>query len=342
MNGRNLYLLVVALSLLLSSCTLKVLHTDRVAARGARHLWPAHAFTPYSYDAFQQADLVALSQAAGTKFFTLAFIEATRGKACQASWNGRQPIGIWMQSSIQALRSTGGDVSMAFGGSAGNELSQSCATVSSLQAQYRSVINIYHLTHLDFDIEGKALTDARAMVQRNRAIASLQKQFVSTGRRLSVSYTLPVNVSGLTPSGINLLRDAILNGVTIDTINLMTMDYYSKHAPGNRMGQNAIRAASSVLRQLQPLYPGRSASQLWSLLGLTPMIGKNDDTREIFTLQDAQTVLNFARQQNLNRLSFWSVQHDRRCTHGQVAPHGCSGMRQQPYQYSQAFAAFIS
>jgi hypothetical protein len=307
------------------------------SAHPERIVWPDHYFAPYSYDAVSQADLVTLAHATGTKFFTLAFISDSKGQNCRASWNGRQAIGPWMQSSISALRAIGGDVSVAFGS---NELAGSCADVSSLQAQYRAVIEDYNLTHLDFDIEGSNLANTRANILRNRAIAGLQKAFAATGRRLVISYTLPTTIAGLTPAGISLLRDARRRGVHLTTVNIMTMNYYSQNAPGNQMGRDAIRTADNVFQQLHALYPARSAAQLWSMLGITPMIGVNRDTREIFSLRDARTLLNFAQQQHIAWLSFWSVQRDEKCSKGEVAPHLCTGVSQQPYQYARDFAGF--
>lgn len=302
--------------------------------------WPVRSFAPYSLDRSGQPDLIALSQATGTKFFTLAFIVTGQGRSCSASWNGKQPAGSWMRDTIGKLQAAGGDVSVAFGGSAGTELAYSCKTVSSLQNQYQSMIDAYHLTHLDFDIEGRALANTGGNHQRNKAIASLQKRAAAEGRSLTISYTLPVSVNGLTALGLNLLRDAIASGVTIGVVNLMTMDYHSKNAPGNQMGQNAIRAARSAFGQLHALYPSRSASQLWSMIGITPMIGVNADLQESFTLRDAQIVLNFAEKQQIALLSFWNIQRDRSCTKGEVAPHHCSGVTQQPYQYDRVFAPF--
>lgn len=302
--------------------------------------WPGRYFAPYSLDRSGRLDLAALSQSAGTKFFTLAFIVTSKGRSCSASWNGKQPVGSWMQDTISKLQAAGGDVSVAFGGSAGTELAGSCNRVSDLQKQYQSVIDVYHLTHLDFDIEGKALADTGRNHLRNKAIAGLQARAAAEGSPLIISYTLPVNVTGLTTTGLNLLRDAIANGVTIGVVNLMTMDYHSKNAPGNQMGQNAIKAASSVFGQLRSLYPSRSAGQIWSMMGITPMIGVNDDHQEIFTLRDAQAVLDFAEKRQIALLSFWSTQRDRQCTKGETAPHHCTGITQQPYQFDSAFALF--
>src|SRR5258707_4796265 len=231
-----------------------------------------------------------------------------------------------MHASIEALRARGGDVRVDFGGSANGELAAGCKALPELEAQYQAVIDVYNLTHLDFDIEGKPLSNARANARRNQAIAALQQRAAQAGKQLNISYTLPVETTGLTWSGLNLLRDAARNGVQIGAVNLMTMDYFSKHAPGARMGLNAIAAAISVFHQFQQIYPAQSAGQIWGMLGLTPMIGVNDNPAEVFTLQDAQTVIGFARHQQMPLLAFWSLERDRACASDQTAPHRCSGV----------------
>jgi hypothetical protein len=269
----------------------------------------------------------------------LAFLSAARGNVCRVSWNSRQPVGLWMQASINALRAIGGDVGVAFGG---EDLARACPTARRLQDQYRLALEIYGLTQCDFDIEGNNLSSTRVNQRRNRAIAGLQREVARQGRQLTLSYTLPVGLSGLTPVEMNLLRDALRAGVTLARVNVMTMNYYTRDAPGNRMAQNAMRAAHNVVRQLHQLYPDKPPARLWGMLGLTPMIGVNNDRREVFTLQDARTLLTFARHHHLARLAFWSIQRDGRCGRGEVAPHLCSGVAQRPYQYARTFAAFAT
>jgi hypothetical protein len=46
------------------------------------------------------------------------------------------------------------------------------------------------------------------------------------------------------------------------------------------------------------------------MIGLTPMIGMNDDTNEIFDLKAAQQVVAFAKQYGLGRISMWSLNRD--------------------------------
>ncbi|HEX7734174.1 MAG TPA: chitinase [Ktedonobacteraceae bacterium] len=340
---RSIVLCFLGLSALVASGSLAFAHRgdeQRKVEQMRRMRWPTRYFAPYSNDASSEIDLVALSRASGARFFTLAFVEGSKDKTCQATWNTRQPIGSWMRDNIAALRARGGDVRVAFGGSANSELATVCNTLPDLFAQYQATIDAYGLSHLDFDIEGQTLKNSQATRLRNRAIAALQRYAARAGRQLNISYTLPVETTGLGQSSLNLLRNAIQDGVRVDVVNLMIMDYYSKNAPGDQMGQNAITAAGSVFRQLQQLYPAKSADQLWGMLGLTPMIGVNDHTREIFTLRDAQLVNNFAERQQMALVSFWSIRRDRSCTTSQTAPHGCSGIDQQPYDYAQVFNAF--
>lgn len=49
---------------------------------------------------------------------------------------------------------------------------------------------------------------------------------------LTLSYTLPVLPAGLTADGVKLLQSCVANGVRVDVVNLMTMDYGDSAAPG--------------------------------------------------------------------------------------------------------------
>ena len=155
-------------------------------------------------------------------------------------------------------------MSVSFGGAAGQEIADSCTSVSSLEAQYQSVASTYNLTHLDFDVEGKTLSNTQGNVLRNKAIAAMQARDPS----LVISYTLPVNVTGLTQQAINLLKDAIKNGINISVVNIMTMDYYNKNAPGNQMGKTLSRPPTVSLNSCRLSIPRSppAKSGLWSVL----------------------------------------------------------------------------
>lgn len=203
-----------------------------------------------------------------------------------------------------------------------------CSSASAAQAQYQAVINKYNVKMIDFDIEGAPIADTAAVDRRNAALAGLQR--ANSG--LVISYTLPVLTSGLTQDGINLLANAKSHGVKISVVNIMTMDYGAGANP-NAMGQNAIDAFNATLKQVRGI--GISAP-----LGITPMIGRNDVQPEVFTLNDAQKLLNFAKPNgNVARLAFWSVSRDNGGCNGAVSD-SCSGVSQNTWDFSHIFEPF--
>ncbi len=266
-------------------------------------------------------------QSSGVKDYTLAFI--VDGGSCQASWAGLPLNSSSVQSLISTIRGAGGDVIASFGGADGIELALDCSSVSALQAQYQAVVNL-GITHLDFDIEGGPLGYTADNDLRAKALAALQ----AANPGVTVSFTLPVLPTGLTQDGINLVQDAVQNGVNISVINVMAMDYY---CCGSDMGQNAIDAANSTNSQLQGIVPGMSLSKI----GVTPMIGVNDDTAEVFSEANAQALVSFAQQNHLGELSFWSEGRDQSCPGGgaQVSPT-CSGISQGAFDFSRIFGQY--
>jgi chitinase len=138
--------------------------------------WPARVVAPYMYagsgDHFQ---LTACDDACSQKFYTLAFIIAD--KSNNPAWDGRIPMNKYFYADqIAAIRKRGGDVIISFGGEAGRELALVETNVEALQAKYQSVIDLYHFTWLDFDIEGRGLENTEANQRRNAALAKIQAE----------------------------------------------------------------------------------------------------------------------------------------------------------------------
>ncbi len=307
----------------------------------ARHIdSKAHIFAPYLFMRASGSastsslpadqDMVAISRQSGIKIFTLAFIVSS-GPTCQAAWFPDLPLSqeTNIAAQISRLRKIGGDVILSFGGEAGTELAQSCADVSDLLAQYQAVIDKYKVRMLDFDIESSAILDPASVDRRNQALRILQ----SKNPDLLISYTLAVLPTGLLPNGIDLLKNAHSHQVTVGNVNLMTMDYNVTSDP-SAMGQNAIDAAQATLKQLQSI--GIDAP-----LGLTPMIGMNDVSPQVFTLDDAEKVFRYAKANNrIRRLSMWAVGRDQQCKGPQSVLPDCSGVPQPPFAFSKLFGKF--
>ncbi|HXB03188.1 MAG TPA: carbohydrate-binding protein, partial [Opitutaceae bacterium] len=285
----------------------------------AKAALPSRVFAPYIQ--MNTQSLTSVSQASGIKYFTLAFI-IDNGSG-QGTWEAGSSVAsdTSIAPSIAALRSAGGDVIISFGGAAGNELAIGITNVSTLQSVYQGIINKYGVTALDFDIEGSALDNTSANDRRNQALAGLQ----SANPGLFVSYTLPVTPTGLLSNSIALLQNAKSHGVNVACVNIMAMDYGSSTSPS--MGQDAISASNDTISQL-------SSNGLTTNLGITVLIGNQDTSPEVFTLNDAQTTENYAvGQSQVNRVAFWEVARDQ-------CGSSCSGVSQSPWQFSQIFEPF--
>ncbi|MET9926292.1 MULTISPECIES: cellulose binding domain-containing protein [unclassified Streptomyces] len=292
-------------------------------------------FAPYIDTSLYPAyDLLDTATRTGVKEFHLAFI--TSGGGCAPLWGGVTGLGDdQVARQIGALRSEGGDVRVSFGGAAGAELALNCASSADLAAAYGKVIDVYKLTEVDFDIEGAALPDAAANTRRAQAIAQLQKTYPD----LDVAFTLPVMPEGLTQPGVDLLADARKNGVRVDAVNIMAMDYGPAYS--DDMGAYAIQAATATQAQIKGVL-GLSEAAAWQAVAVTPMIGVNDVVTEIFTVEDATQVVKFAQEKGIGRLAMWSGTRDKACPGGPkpAADATCSSIQQEPLAFTKAFAAF--
>ncbi|SNQ46253.1 Cellulose-binding family II (fragment) [Frankia canadensis] len=247
-----------------------------------------------------------------------------------------------MPGQIGQLRALGGEPRVSFGGANGIELGQACTSATDLAAAYGEVISTYALTRVDFDIEGAATADTAASTRRAQAIASLQRDAAAAGRTLDVSFTLPVLPTGLTQDGVNLLANAKANGVNVNTVNVMAMDFGDGVAPNpaGRMGQYAIDAATATQAQIRGVF-GLSDADAWHRLAVTPMIGVNDVATEVFTVADARQLAAFAAQHDLAWLAMWSLTRDKPCPGGATgsAQPTCSSIDQQPLDFVRALSA---
>ncbi|ROP53004.1 cellulose binding domain-containing protein [Streptomyces sp. PanSC9] len=292
-------------------------------------------FAPYVdtslYPAF---DLDAAAAATGVKNYNLAFV--TDGGGCTPKWGGVTDLtGDGVAAQIGALRAKGGDVRVSFGGASGSELATTCSSADALAAAYGKAVDAFELTKVDFDVEGGALPNTAANTRRAQAIAKLQKQHPG----LDVSFTLPVMPEGLTQDGVNLLADAKANGVRTGTVNIMAMDYGPAYS--GDMGTYAEQAATATQAQVKSVL-GLSDSAAWKTVAVTPMIGVNDVSSEVFTVGDATQLAGFAKSRGLGGLSMWSATRDKQCAGGTkpTADATCSSVAQDKYAFTKAFATF--
>jgi hypothetical protein len=271
--------------------------------------------------------LTAMASASGLKNFTLAFVTASN---CKAMWfNAYDPRQQWGKDQIDAIRAAGGDVKVSFGGATGIELAQACTDVTALYNEYNAVVNAYGLNYIDLDVEGSATAEPASVARRSQALARLQQAHPT----LKISLTLPVLPNGLTADGLNVVRSARDAGVKLDAVNVMAMDYYQSVDYGDA----AIQAANSTFSQLKTLYPSLTDAQLWRMVGVTPMLGQNDDGR-IYNQDDARQLVTFAKGKHLGLLALWETTRDRNACNG--ALYMCTNIAQSPYEFSKIFVSY--
>lgn len=307
--------------------------------------WPAHVFAPFVDMAmYPLYDLTAVARTEGIKFFNLAFVVAAPGNV--PAWGGFGTYSVngseWdvaIRNQIAGVRALGGDVTVSFGGANGTELAQGITSVSALKAAYQSVIDAYTLTRIDFDIEGAAQADRASVDRRSQAIAALQQDAAAAGRRLDVWLTLPVLPTGLTADGLYVVQSALRYGVVLSGVNVMAMDYGDSAAPNpqGKMGDYAIQAAEGLFTQLKAQYgAAKTDAQLWQMVGVTPMIGVNDVTTEVFDQQEARELVAFARQKGIGELAMWSLNRDQSNPRGAInyVEPTSSSIVQTPFEFS--------
>jgi Cellulose binding domain/Glycosyl hydrolases family 18 len=299
------------------------------------------SFAPYvDTSLFPPFSLTATAQATGVKQFNLAFVVAGGSGGCTPEWGGVTAVGSDpVAAQIGALRAMGGDVRISFGGADGSELATTCTSVSQLQAAYQQVITAYGVTKLDFDIEGAAVANTAANSRRDQALAALQAQ----DKGLQISFTLPVLPSGLTSDGVAVVTGAVQAGVQLAAVNVMAMDYGDGAAPSpsGQLGTFAIDAATATDAQVATAM-GISDAAAWPKIAVTPMIGVNDTSDEIFTVANAQQLVAFAASKHLAWLSMWSAARDQPCPGGAQpsAEPTCSSIAQSPDAFMTALGAF--
>ncbi|MFC7262994.1 chitinase [Streptomyces lutosisoli] len=306
---------------------------------------PAQVAAPY-FEAWTGESPAALAAASGNKYLTMAFLQTDAANSCTAYWNGQttQPIGkATFGDDIAKIQARGGNVIPSFGGysadTTGTELADSCTSVDAIAKVYESLVTTYGVSRIDLDIEADSINNSAGIDRRNKAIAKVQHWAERTGRSVQFSYTLPTTNTGLAPSGVALLRNAVDNGARVDVVNIMTFDYWD--GATHDMAADTETAAAGLHDQLAALYPRKSPAKLWHMIGVTEMPGIDDfGPEETFTTQDAVTVEKWAVAKGISTLSFWALQRDNGGCVGTAGANSCSGIAQDTWYFSHTFEPF--
>lgn len=240
------------------------------------------------------------------------------GECGSENWAGIQPDAL-VQSNLQSFVNAGVDYIVSTGGAAG-------AFTCSSAAGMRTFINRYasnNLVGVDFDIEaGQSQAAIASLVQQ---VAAVQSEYPNLRFSFTVATlgssngTVTSNPYGdLNVTGYNVVKAVQQYGITNYTINLMVMDYGGVNA-GNcvvanglcDMGLTAIQAAKNLNAKYGIPY---------DRIELTPMIGVNDVSNELFSLKDTDTMVQWALANGLAGIHFWSADRDTPCSQTSASP----------------------
>jgi chitinase len=293
---------------------------------------PIELAAPYEYLGWGNPQSpIAVMSATGVKDLTLAFM-LSHGK-CNPEWDGKRPLlGGSDQAAIAGIRAAGGDVVVSFGGWSGSKLGSSCKTPEALAAAYQKVIDAYALGAIDIDIEHGEFTNKKTRLRVVAALAIVQR----ANPGIEISITFGTGEGGPEGDGQSLVADAAAIGFQPSVWTIMPFDF---GAPVSNMGQTSIGAAEGLERELVSAYALTPAAA-YAHVGISSMNGRTDESDETVSVGDLQTMLAFARQNHLARFTFWSVNRDRACSGANKDSDSCSGISQQPYEFSDLVAQY--
>ncbi|OJY47178.1 glycosyl hydrolase [Pseudonocardia sp. 73-21] len=288
---------------------------------------PGVAFAPYVDVSVKRPDLAQVAAATGLKHVTLAFALAGPG-GCNPMWGGTVPAADpALGAAVDAFRKAGGDVVVGTGGAVGTYLENACGTADKLAGAYTGLLDAVRAQRLDVDIEAPVdatrIATALAQVQRSRGTA--------------VTLTLPIDLAGLTPAGLDLVRKTVAAGVRL-SVNGMDMNFRT----GGDWGQAMVDAGQATLDQMRSVYPDASEAVQNRTLGLTVMVGRND-AGPVTTVADATKVLEFARSRGLGHVGIWSLGRDTGGCPDAVKPAvDCSGIAQEDLAFTRLLGGFAA
>ncbi|MDB5892339.1 MAG: Chitinase [Polaromonas sp.] len=237
----------------------------------------------------------------------------------------------------RAYVASGGRLLLSFGGADGVFAEIACKDDNKLFAMIENVMQQAGTRRLDFDIEGHQLLNSEANARRARVLARLQAKYPD----IYISFSLPGWLHGFSGETMKLLNTTIAAGVQLDMINVMAQSFGANNirtmvVPAT-VGQATVMTFRAAANQMSTLFRNKTPAQLHAMMGVTPMVGKNDDGTT-FTLADAQTVANFAQANNLGMISYWSFHRDRAQAYaGNTNLGSYSGVAQSDFQYHRIF-----
>lgn len=232
---------------------------------------------------------------------TLAFASGECGKE---HWGGLDAAKL-AAANLPALQQADVRYMISTGGSDAIFTCSSDAGMTAFIHRYQSS----HLLGFDFNIEAKQTPEMIRQLVHQVGIA--MRQYPELRFSFTLAATAANGGNSLNQTGQQVMQAIEAEGLQDYFINLMVMNYGQAssgacvvNAERCDMAASAVRAVNNLHRQYRlPL----------SRIEVTPMLGVNDVTSNVFTLEDARQLARFARSQGLGGLHYWSLNRDTPC-----------------------------
>ncbi|BCY14754.1 glycosyl hydrolase family 18 protein [Actinoplanes sp. L3-i22] len=287
------------------------------------------ASAPYVYPGWGNPPAPAtVVNATGIKSFTMAFVLAN---GCNPVWDGESGLTGGVHASyISQIKAAGADVVPSIGGWSGNKLGPNCTTVDALAGAYQKVINAFGLKAIDIDIENTDEFENTAVQDR---ILGALKVIKANNPSVKTIVTFGTSPTGPNYYGTRLVQQAKALGANIDIFTQMPFDF----GGGADMYASTVGATEGLKNLVKTTF-GYTDAQAYAHIGISGMNGLSDQ-QELTTVDTWTRLRDYARNNNLARFTFWSVNRDRGCAGGGVVSD-CSGIAQSDWAFTKISAGF--
>lgn len=251
----------------------------------------------------------------GVKTMSVAFLSGTAG--CKSTIGGASASNYTdLINFIKSKEQSGTTFRISYGGAGGTDPSVWCTDATQMTALIKSDLQQFGSKYVDFDVEGGVEGNVQANQIRNESIKALRAD------GYKVSLTLAVSPDGFSQSVQGLLNGMAAAGARPDLVNIMTMDYGQYYDNQASLEKNSEKAVINARDQLAKTF-NISASNATNMLEVTPMIGVNDDTAEVWTEASFNQFISFLRESGVSHISMWSLARDNNSTPiGSASPVG--------------------
>lgn len=264
----------------------------------------------------------------GLRALTLAFATGECGKEHWGTLNAQRMA----MANIPALQQANLGYMISTGGVDGMFTCQTEAGMDAFIQRYQST----HLLGFDFNIEAQQTQEMIQQLVHQVGLA------MNKHPELRYSFTLAAIGAGegnsLNRTGQWVMDAIAKEGMNTPHVNLMVMNYGKADSGSCMVREGRCDMVASAIRAVNNLH--RTYKLPLSRIEITPMVGINDETSNVFTLEDAHKLAHYVATNKLGGLHYWSLNRDTSCPQAtesvSATCHGLAGLNKLAFM--QVFA----